>query len=90
MTGTAPGPWTRSRGPHPWWFDALGGQADPEPPPLVRQWAVGGSESDGEDIACTDDETESEWSSHSSDHEFIELGTNDEITAPQSPPVPSC
>jgi hypothetical protein len=71
--------WSRSRGAKPWWFtmlqeldsdsdsDDIDYPSDPESDP-------GDNPDDDQsiDLTHTDDESESDWSEHSSDGEFID------------------
>ena len=65
---------THSTGERPWWFQVLqqlDSESDGEDvdyPSDSELW----SDTESIDIAHTDDETESEWSEHTSDGEFID------------------
>ena len=74
---------THSPGEKPWWFQVLQ-QLDSESdcedvdyPSDSQLW----SDTESIDIELTDDETESEWSEHTSDGEFID---DSEVDRPEN------
>jgi len=71
--------WTRSDGEVPWWFTVLqhlDDDSDSDDSDYIDTSTSSDSEPDDDpesiDIEHTDNESESDWSEHSSDDEFID------------------
>ena len=75
--------WSRNSGEKPWWFDVLqnlgdDSSSDDEDYPSSDSDSLPDDDRYSIDIEHTDDESESDWSEHSSDGEFIVDDSDDQ------------
>ena len=69
--------WSRSAGDKPWWYTVLqklgdDSDSDDEDYPSSGSDSQPGDDPEEIDLEVTDDESESDWSDHSSDEDFID------------------